>query len=170
MTHTILSCQDIEIAIMKFYKPRINIIVPNVSWGLELHECDLLIVSKSGYASEIEIKTSIADLKKDKIKSHKHASKKIDKLYFAIPEEILEKALPHIPERAGIYCIETKKTSYGISYYKCNLYRPAKKTGARKLSESEIVTLLRLSYLRYYSIRLFGNYNKAEIFNNGEGI
>ena len=48
---------------MNFFNYRANLIVPNISWGLGLHECDLLVLTSSGYATEIEIKVSKADLK-----------------------------------------------------------------------------------------------------------
>lgn len=60
---------DMEIVLMEYFGVNRNIIVPNVSWGLNLHECDLLIFSKSGYATEVEIKISKQDLLKDKNKN-----------------------------------------------------------------------------------------------------
>ena len=82
---------DVEIAIMQMYGVRKNIIVPNCSWGIkregvgELHECDLLILSKDNYATEIEIKISKQDLLKDKDKPHAHDSDFIKRLFFAVP-------------------------------------------------------------------------------------
>ena len=53
---------------------RNNIIVPNVSWGMLDYEADLLIMNKTGYVTEIEIKRSwsdfLADFKKDEV-AHK---------------------------------------------------------------------------------------------------
>lgn len=64
-----LNARDIEIAIAKMFNYRMNVIVPNVSWGLGLRcECDLLIVSQRRYATEIEIKVSKSDIKADKKK------------------------------------------------------------------------------------------------------
>jgi len=42
---------DIEIAVMEYLGTRTNLIVPNVSWGMDLHECDILSLSKAGYAT-----------------------------------------------------------------------------------------------------------------------
>lgn len=59
---------EMEIALMRELNIRKNIIVPNVSFGMyfkgygALHECDLLCLSKSGYATEIEIKIIKSDL------------------------------------------------------------------------------------------------------------
>jgi hypothetical protein len=99
-----LTCLDIEIAVANFFNPRLNIIVPNVSWGLFLHECDMLVLTKSGYAYEIEIKTDKYDLIKDSKKKHGHFNIKLSRLYFAIPD-YLSDYISHIPERAGILIV-----------------------------------------------------------------
>ena len=50
---------DIEIAIANHLNTNQNLIVPNISYGLGFHyELDLLVVTKSNYADEIEIKIS----------------------------------------------------------------------------------------------------------------
>ena len=64
---------------------RRELVVPNVHWGADVHECDLFLLSKSGYAIEIEIKISKADLIQDSKKKHGHVNYKIKQLYFAIP-------------------------------------------------------------------------------------
>lgn len=92
---------EIEIMLMSYFNIRRNVIVPNVSWGLSLHECDLLVLTPANNLIEIEIKTSLADLKADKKKGHKHSNNKISKLYFAIPD-YLEPNIDLIPEHAGI--------------------------------------------------------------------
>jgi len=96
-----LKLLDMEIALAHHFGPRVNMIVPNISWGLNIHECDLLIVTASGYAWEVEIKTSKADMKKDALKSHQHKNDKIKRLYFAYPHH-LKDVDEFIPARAGI--------------------------------------------------------------------
>ena len=93
---------DIEIAIANHFDYRRNIIVSNVSWGMNIHECDLLVLTKSGYATEVEIKISKSDILRDKNKIHGHIHKKIKKLYFAVPEN-LRNCVDFIPERAGFF-------------------------------------------------------------------
>ncbi len=90
---------------------RRNLIVPNVSWGMflgarALHECDLLCLTKSGYATEIEIKVSKSDLMKDKHKEHGHVHNHIARFYYAVPKKLEETALQVIPERAGLFVVE----------------------------------------------------------------
>ena len=82
-----------EAYLSKYLDPRRNIIIPNASWGLGVHECDLLAISVAGYATEIEIKISRADLRADVKKHHDHKSQKIKFLYFAVPSELARDVL-----------------------------------------------------------------------------
>lgn len=101
------TCHEIETAIAKYFNPRQNVIVPNVWWGLGLnHECDLFVMTKSGHAYEIEIKTSKADLRKDLNKRHQHISKYLRRLYFALPEKLAD-CVGLIPEKAGILMVQS---------------------------------------------------------------
>ena len=114
---------DIEIAIIKAYRPRQNLIVPNVAWGIHdshynsLHECDILILSNTGYATEVEIKVSKADLLKDASKRHHHCHNLIRRFYFVVPEKLKEIALTSIPENAGLIVVSLKEiTNYHWHY------------------------------------------------------
>jgi len=109
-----LKTLDIEIAIMQHYGVRQNIIVPNISWGVDfpIHELDLCILPKSSYAIEVEIKVSKPDLLKDKEKKHGHKSDFIKKLYFAVPKKLEEIALKEIPERAGLFVVSNTERGY----------------------------------------------------------
>ena len=104
---------DLEIAVMNWIGIRANLVIPNVYWGISmqhpktrkwlgLHECDILSLSKSNYATEVEIKVTKGDLLKDKDKGHGHNSDLIKYLYFAVPEKLEDLAQFHIPERAGL--------------------------------------------------------------------
>lgn len=109
-----LTTLEMEIALANYLNPRVNLIVPNVSWGFFNHECDILAVSKSGYATEYEIKISKADLLKDKKKEHKHEDHRIKALYFAIPA-YLQDCIEHIPERAGIVIAEEYEKRFHVN-------------------------------------------------------
>ncbi len=102
---------EMEVILMYHFQYNKKIIVPNVSWGIShnkkcLHEVDLLVLSNSNYATEIEIKISKADLLKDKDKSHGHEHELIKTLYYAVPYYLKEVALTEIPERAGLLIID----------------------------------------------------------------
>jgi len=141
-----LTTHQIEVYVAEFFNIRQHMIVPNISWGLGIHECDLLIVTKAGFANEVEIKVNKYDLKKDQKKWHGHRSNLIRRLFFAIPQTLLE-FKDFIPERAGI--IEVSKY-----FPNCRLLRPAKiNKNARKLSQDQINHIGRLASMRIWSLR-----------------
>ena len=76
-----ITTPEMEIALAREFNYNQNLIVPCVGNGLNIHECDLLILTNHNYATEIEIKVSIADLKKDLDKRHGHRSNKIKNLW-----------------------------------------------------------------------------------------
>jgi len=97
---------EMECVLARNFDRRTNLIVPNVSWGMFHYELDLVVLTPSGYATEIEIKVSKSDLKKDKEKFHNHENDMIKTLYFAIPEYIdSDFALTQIPYHAGLLVV-----------------------------------------------------------------
>ena len=142
---------DMELALVTFFDYRRNLIVPNVGDGLFLHECDLLILTKAGYAYEVEIKTTKADLIRDKKKGHGHHSNKIKYLYFAVPEPLLNQR-QHIPERAGIISVEQKE-HLGRKYEVCSIVKPPTVNCIYRFSDSERLQLARLGALRIWGLK-----------------
>ena len=140
-----ISSQEIELALSNYFGIRKNLIVPNVSWGLGIHECDLLILSKSGYCTEIEIKISLSDLKKDLLKSHSHKNDKIKYLYFCIPS-YLAKHVEFIPKNAGILIINSAHKIFKISESQKNIT-------ANKLNDDEKFIVARLGALRIWDLK-----------------
>lgn len=94
--------RTLQRAVASLFNWQRNIIVPNVGYGMNIHECDLLIVTKSGYATEVECKVTVADMKADLKKPHGHRSGKIKRLFYAFPVAIEEKCTVLVPEGAGI--------------------------------------------------------------------
>lgn len=145
-------CEDIEIAVARFYNVRQSLIVPNASWGADVHECDLLICSNANYLTEIEIKVSKSDIKKDLQKRHKHRSDKIKRLYFAMPESLFFKkgVAELIPEHAGIILVkEICGTTHDVT-----IERPAKNNvNAHPIGMEEKYNLARLAGLRIWSLK-----------------
>lgn len=145
------TCMEVECLVARMWGYRTNIIVPNVSWGAGIHECDLLILSKAGYATEIEIKVSRSDLKKDAGKGHGHNSNKIKYLYFAIPSKLLTE-IEFIPTRAGIIVINPfDKREQG--FYAVVHRHPEENIHAQKWSEAERVNLGRLGCMRIWTLK-----------------
>lgn len=96
---------EIEIALAKcdtfnFLRNIIAFNVNGMSSNLNIwHECDMLVLSKAGYLTEIEIKRSWADFLADFKKNHKHGNRGIIKyFYYCLPECILEKAYNKLEE------------------------------------------------------------------------
>ena len=105
------SLYQIEMALAKHDKFNFirNVVAFNVdgfgSIGL-WHECDMLVLSKSGYLTEIEIKRSFADFKNDFKKKHHHANSKLIKyFYYCVPKSILEKAINYFIDN-GKYAVD----------------------------------------------------------------
>ncbi|MDA3900034.1 MAG: MmcB family DNA repair protein [Spirochaetes bacterium] len=142
-----MKTSEIEMAMVRHLDARKNLIVPNVYWGMFDHELDLCVVSKAGYITEIEIKVSLSDLKKDRAKKHLHYDKKdrIKYLYFAIPAK-LAKHIEHIPKNAGVYVVTTKGRVVKIASSK-----PWPKARALTIEERYIVA--RLGALRIWNLK-----------------
>ena len=143
---------EMEIALAKHFNIRKNIIVPNVSWGLwlnnaPLHECDLLLLTKSGYLWEVEIKISRGDLIADKKKTHAHYHPSIKRLYFAIPD-YLSSDIKHIPERAGVIIVEKKRTRTF-----CKVIREPEIQKGYQLNDKEKFKLARLGTMRSWTLK-----------------
>jgi len=107
---TNLSIETIEVAIAesdKFNYLR-NLVVYNVTANSTLvsHECDVLVMSKAGYLTEIEIKRSWSDFLADFKKKHNHIDKTNDKIkhfYYCVPLSIVEKVKKYLFENDIIF-------------------------------------------------------------------
>ena len=148
---------DIEIAIAKYFGVRQNIIVPNISWGFGVHECDLFIIKKTGIAVEVEIKVSKADLINDFKKRHHHIDRqhRITEFYYAMPESLYEKCKDIIPEGVGIitcyrYYDTIKKKDEVLTHTQRNSLRIK---GARKLTHEEQFRIAVLGCMRIFNLK-----------------
>jgi hypothetical protein len=138
----------VEVAVAKYFNPRRNLIVPNVWWGLGFnYELDLVVLTKCGYAYEVEIKVSRQDIKADLKKSHGHSSKRISRLYFAVPSELSDDK--NIPEDAGILSISLNADGrYGV-----RKIREAKRKDARIFTDKERLKLAELGTMRIWKLK-----------------
>lgn len=144
---TKITTLQMELLIAKYFNPRQNLIVPNISWGMWMHECDLLVMSKAGYLTEVEIKVSAGDLKKDREKRHGHRDERIKALYFAIPEYLL-KYKEYIPEQAGILVVKKIYTQLRVV-----LERHPKQNKTQALSLEDQFKVARLGALRIWTLK-----------------
>lgn len=147
-----LTTHEIECRVAGFFNYRQNIVVPNISWGMGIHECDLLIVRNSGYGIEVEIKISKSDLKKDREKQHQHISNKIKELWFAIPD-YLKDCTEFIPERAGILVLD-RDVYYGRVYINLRILRKAKvNKSAVRFTDQERMKIAHLGTMRIWNLK-----------------
>ena len=134
-----------------YFNYRQNIMVPNVAWGfIPGRELDLLVIRKSGYAFEVEIKVSASDIRADLDKRHQHRHDKLKELWFAVPPDLATH--PDIPTRAGVISVSAVPTwnkHKNPFRYQPRFVRGAQSDkGARKLTDQEIKKVMRLGCLR----------------------
>ena len=98
---TKLTVDEIQLALYYsgIWNKRQDIFVPNLSWGLLNHEADLVILTKSGYLTEVEIKCSWEDFKADFKKEHEHKDEHVYYLHYCVPESIKDKVISFLEER-----------------------------------------------------------------------
>ena len=143
----------LQIAIARYYDTRKHIVVPNVSHAFFNHECDVLVLTASGYATEIEIKISAADLRKDFTK-RKHQIKRpdqISRLFYCVPEKLLDLAMQIIPEQYGIITFRLYEPLYagGPERLLLKQQRQAeKRLNSKPWSDKDKVALLRNFHIK----------------------
>src|SRR4030043_1181553 len=137
---------EIELQVALYFRPHINIVVPNISWGINIHECDVLVITRSNYLYEIEIKISKSDLIKDLKKTHGHNDyrNRIKKLYFSIPQKLVD-AIDYVPSRAGVLVVEPDG--------RVDEYRKAITQKAIKINDNEKFQIARLGTIRIWNLK-----------------
>jgi hypothetical protein len=143
-----------ECSIAEYYGYRENIVLPNLHWALSSkYEKDMVIIRPSGFAFEVEIKISKADLRADLKKGHGHFCNMMRQLWFAIPDYMnTEECLALIPERAGVVVVDTS-VAFATSG-RCTTVRRAKiNRSARRLEYSEILKTAHLSAMRIWGLK-----------------
>lgn len=169
---TELTVKDIQARLAEHWGIRNHIIVPNVSWGLLDYEADLLIMNKTGYVTEIEIKRSwsdfLADFKKDE---NAHKSELIYQFWYCVPDELYKDCIEKLKE---VYPDSLDRPNV-ISYSESGILNFHGKSASycrgshRKLFLEEQLKLARLGTMRYWSSEFKRERNEIESDNdNGE--
>lgn len=147
------TAQEMELLVSDYFGYRENLIVPNISFGLLNHEADLLILRPSGWAEEVEIKVTKADIKRDLLKCNgrgHRSSKLVHKLWFAVPMELT--TAPEIPEHAGILgAIYDEHLHYSRLIA---VRAPQLNKAAVKPSPAQVLQMLRLGTMRIWTLKL----------------
>ena len=141
---------EMELAVAVMFGIRANVIVPNISWGMFNHECDLIVIRPSGYATEVEIKISYADFKADFKKEHNHNDNRIKSMYYALPESLVEKCKPLIPEHIGII---TVGKHFRYDCIVAEITRKAVENKSRKLTTEEMFKAAQLGCIRIWALK-----------------
>lgn len=158
---TVEEIEDI-IAYHEEYPIRSKIIVPNVSWGFfSGHEADMVVINKSLYLTEYEIKRSFEDFKNDFRKKDYHNDSRISALWYVVPESIGEKCKEYLisqygfigTEHAGIYTF-SDETILLKEILKCNYSK------GKKMYIEDALDIARLGTLRYWNNRNNNRNNK----------
>lgn len=129
-----------------FYVRRMAAVVPNVSWGLLYDEADLIVLSKTGYLTEVEIKISMADWKADlsktKWKRTNYQDNLVKRFFYAAPAELaIRYAELQLPEFAGVISISDRGLAIVIK-------EAGNIKGHKKLSLLQVHKLLRLASIK----------------------
>lgn len=120
---------EIEVALSKcdefnFVRNIVAFNVKGLGTSLNLqHECDMLVLSKSGYLTEIEIKRTWADFLADFKKEHKHDGRGLIKyLFYCVPEGLREKVYEKLEEQNVCYTgIVTYDEDLNIKRHGCRV-------------------------------------------------
>lgn len=152
-----ITTPELEKAVVRLLNPRLNAIVPNVSWGLGLrHECDLLALDSQNRFTEVELKISRSDLKKDFKKPHGHCSDFISRLAYAVPDYLLGDAHELVPKQCGII-VARKQQQYRYGgdilheFWEATWVRIPRHVSQRKPDEKKINKFLRLGTIRIWN-------------------
>ena len=154
---------EVEIALMQYFDITKNLIVPNVTdiSRLVRFETDLLVLSKSNYATGIEIKVSKSDLKNDikkkqwinptginrwtKKSNYETYFNKFKRFYYAVPIKLKDDVIDQIPDWCGIITLE--KNSRNNRVYVTEFRKPTNIFN-NKWTDAESYKLARLGTLR----------------------
>ena len=143
------TAQEVELAVARHFDYRTNLIVPNVTSGMNLdYEADIVVLRPSGWAIEVEIKVSAADIRADLRKKHQHDSQMFKELWFAVPEALKDD--PNIPDRAGI--LSVRETNDGAIRAR-QVRRAQRRKDAVKLQPKEVTQLYRIASMRTWKLK-----------------
>ena len=166
-----MTTTELELALMKHFDFRKNIIVPNVTKISQLvkFETDLLVLSKANFAHGIELKVSLSDFKKEVNKTHIKRARGIPDLgywdydfdfYFkplkhfsyAFPEELLDYACKNVDERFGLYKVRQMSYKQEKWLNVCEVRKP-KVLFKTKWTDKEVKHLMHLGCMRIYNLK-----------------
>ena len=156
---TKLSIEQIHVALRNsvLWNKRTDIMIPNLSWAMLPYEADFVVINRSGYMTEIEIKRSWEDFKADFKKGHKHDDERVYKFAYCVPQCIAEKVVSFLRDKyQGIPDWEIPGVLYytedmEIGFTKLRNMENFTAKRRRRLFLEEQLTVARLGQLRYWN-------------------
>ena len=163
------SCEELttlqmEIILMKYFDFRRKIIVPNLTDMslLVKFETDLLVLSKSNYATGVEIKVSKSDLKNDLKKKQygkylRNQNEEVYKelyykpfkyFYYAVPKHLTNDTLKTVHSFCGVLSVDVVNGKPRVKEE-----RKPKLIFNKKWSQAKVMNLLRLGTMRIYKYK-----------------
>lgn len=152
-----LSTENItEYWVLEMLRGSADYVLPNTFYNS--FEADILVISKSKYITEYEVKVSVSDFKNDAKKRKSYGNKKtkyqlleegnhVSRFYYVVPRGLISKE--DVPEFAGL--IYASQGAYsGIVFEEV---KSPKRLNADKISDSKFLHLLRNVYFKYHSER-----------------
>ncbi len=108
---------------------------------------DLIFVTPSGYATEVEMKISVTDWNADqKKRDWSTPPKYVKNFYYAVPETLENQIPAWIPEYAGIIVVRDG----GLGWDRCDIVRQAKAQKCEKLPAGHLKQMVENCYYRYW--------------------
>jgi len=146
---------EMEVALMRYFKFTQKLVVPNVTRmsGLVEFETDLLILTKSRYATGVEIKVSKSDFQNEFKKIQYHYGEEMDDIfygmfknfYFAFPENLVDDCIEEVPSRFGILSVDGKGRVREV--------RASELLYNKKWTEKDYNNLMRIGCMRIYNLK-----------------
>lgn len=149
-----------EVAVSELVCYRRHIIVPNLSFGFLNYEADMVYIDDKNRLSEVEIKVTLSDLKADfKKPKHLKPNKNVGRLIYAIPVEMLDKALEIIPNKYGIITVEGWVKHEGWNpVYLAKWHRQIQhRKDVVPLTDKQVINIARLGCMRIWSLKFKNN-------------
>lgn len=116
---------------------------------------DLVLVSRAGYATEIEIKVSRGDWRNDREKlkwmAHGWTRPHVSRFFYAVPAQLVSAIPAWVPADAGILAVHDGLGVHdGRAADQVREHRAARRYTARRLSDQQLAQIERAFYYRFW--------------------
>jgi len=142
--------REIEKALANYFRWHQQRVFVGIYW--RIWEMDFAVVTKANYLWEVEIKRSMADWRRDEGKDKwKGDRSEISRMYYTVLPGMETQIPSFVPETTGILVAHKYKT---VPRGYITEHRPAKRTKAPPLTDSQVLKLIDKTYYRYWHERM----------------